>query len=63
MVNNKSEVIRDAILSLPVAKQYALPAEPNSHAMRVLIGQQAAKLGIKVKTFSKGKMVFIVRIE
>jgi hypothetical protein len=60
---NKGETIRDAILSLPIAKQYAMPAEPSSQAMRVLIGQQAAKLGIKVKTFSKSGMVFIVRIE
>jgi hypothetical protein len=60
---NKGETIRDAMLSLPIAKQYALPADPNSQAMRVLIGQQAAKLGIKVKTFSKAGMVFIVRIE
>jgi len=60
---SKAQQIRDAINSLQIAKQVTLPAEPNSHAMRVMIGEQAQKLGVSVKSWTKNNKVFIVRID
>jgi hypothetical protein len=60
---SKAQQIRDAINLLPVARQVSLPAEPNSVAMRVMIGEQAEKLGVSVKSWTKNNKVFIVRID
>jgi hypothetical protein len=60
---SKAQQIRDAINSLQIAKQVTLPAEPNSVAMRVMIGEQAQKLGVSVKSWTKNNKVFIVRID
>jgi hypothetical protein len=60
---SKAQQIRDAINLLPVARQVSLPAEPNSVAMRVMIGEQAKKLGVSVKSWTKNNKVFIVRID